>query len=282
MIPREERMRVKRIASRVNPRVKDWTSLHDRKDRERLGLTLAEGAKLVAEGLSGHTGGGLRATTLLVSDSGAERPEAGALFAKAGEMGVERVSLADDCYAKLSGLKNADGLALELAYDRQEPDIARLCSAEDARWLVAAGVQDPGNAGALARTALAAGCSGCLFLDGADPMSPKFLRGSMGAAFRLPCLSASAAGFVSAWQAARCTLLIAAANDAGVHYRELAYRPPVAIMVGGERGIPDELAGLTAQRVRIPLRGDVESLNLAVAAGVILFEADEHWRQLGF
>lgn len=281
MIPREERMRVKRIASRVNPRVKDWASLHDRKDRERLGLTLAEGAKLVAEGLSGHAGGGLRATTLLVSDSGAERPEAGALFAKAGEMGVERVSLADDCYAKLSGLKNADGLALELAYDRQEPDIARLCSAEDARWLVAAGVQDPGNAGALARTALAAGCSGCLFLDGADPMSPKFLRGSMGAVFRLPCLSAAIADFVSAWRTARCTLLIAAADDAGAHYREIAYHPPVAVVVGGERGIPEELACLTAQRVRIPLRSGVESLNLAVAAGVILFEADEHWRRLG-
>lgn len=281
MIPREERLRVKRIASRINPRVKEWASLHERKARERLGLTLAEGAKLVEEGLEAVHGGVLRPATLLVSDSGAERSEAGALFAKAGDMGVERVGLADDCYAKLSGLKNADGLALVLAFGGEEPNMARLCSAPDARWLIAAGVQDPGNAGALARTALATGCSGCLFLDGADPMSPKFLRGSMGAAFRLPCLSGDVAGFVSSWSEAHGSLLIAASGGEAEHYREADYRPPVSIVVGGERGIPPELSRLSARKVRIPLRNGVESLNLAVAAGIILFEADACWRRLG-
>lgn len=281
MIPREELLRVKRIASRVNPRVKDWTSLHDRKDRERLGATLAEGVKLVEEGLAAGAGGALRPTTLLVSDSGAERGEAGALFARAGEMGLERISLADDCFAKASGLKNTDGLALILAYECEEPDIRSLCSAPGARWLIAAGVQDPGNAGALARTALAAGCSGCLFLDGADPASPKFLRGSMGAAFRLPCLSSRISNFTSTWPGEHSTLYLAVAGGDAEHYREANYQPPLGIVVGGERGIPDELSRLSARRVRIPLRNGVESLNLAVAAGIILFEADAHRRNTG-
>lgn len=280
MIPREELLRVKRIASKANPRVKDWASLADRKARERLGLTLAEGAKLVEEGLRERESGRLRPATLLVSDSGSERREAGGLFATAGEAGVERVSLSDECFAKISGLKNAEGLALALTYSPEEPDLATFFDSPDVRWLIAAGVQDPGNAGALARTALAAGCSGCLFLDGADPASPKFLRGSMGAAFRLPCLAGGAEAFAEAWPSAGGRLIVASTGAAAKDFRNVDYKPPLALLVGGERGIPAALAGLADDTAHIPLHGRVESLNLAVAAGVILFEAERRWRDI--
>lgn len=272
MIAREELLRVKRLASRSNPRVKDWSSLSDRGSRDELGLTLAEGARLVGEGLDAPGDGRFRPVTLLVSDSGAERPEAGGLFARAGDLGLERISLSDDCFAKISGLKNSDGLALVLALNPEPADLAVL-SLPNARWLIAAGVQDPGNAGALARTALAAGCSGCLFLDGADSASPKFLRGSMGAAFRLPCLSMRTEEFLRQWRGGARLMAAATAQSGAEDYLAAEYRPPFALMVGGERGIPEELSSLADGRVHIPLAGGVESLNLAVAAGVILFEA---------
>lgn len=275
MIPREELFRVKRIASKINPRVKEWAALTDRKGRELSGATLAEGAKLAAEGLSAPEGGPLAPLVLLVSDTGAEHRDAGALFNRAGEMGLERISLADDCFAKISGLKNSDGLALVLSFAAPERLSADMWTHPGARWLVAAGVQDPGNAGALARTALAAGCTGCLFLDGADPLSPKFLRGSMGAAFRIPCLAGSADEFAGVWTGGGgATLVVAATSgDAREHYCSIDYRPPMALLIGGERGVPPELSRLADRHAHIPLDGGVESLNLAVAAGVILFEA---------
>ncbi|MCD8351142.1 MAG: RNA methyltransferase [Planctomycetaceae bacterium] len=280
MIAREELLSVKRIASRANPRVKDWAGLGDRKNRDALGLTLAEGAKLAWEALQDGAGRALlRPVTLLVSDSGAERPEAGELYRLAGAMQLERISLADDVYDKISGLKNADGLAVVLSIAREAVSLPELFATADARWLVAAGVQDPGNAGALARTALAAGCGGCLFLDGADPFSPKFLRGSMGAAFRLACLGATTDEFVAAWPELNARLVMAATEGNGaLPFRDVDYQPPLALLVGGERGVPDELAALADVRAHIPLQGGVESLNLAVAAGIVLFEAERHWR----
>lgn len=278
MIPREELLRVRRLASRANPRIKDWASLNERSGRDALGLTLAEGARLVGEGLAAPAGGGFRPAALLVSDAGAARPEAGELFARAGELGLERFSLSDECHAKISGLKGSDGLALVMAIAGEDREPSELWSRPGARWLAAAGVQDPGNAGALARTALAAGVSGCLFLDGVDPASPKFLRGSMGAAFRIPCLAMTGDTFVEAWNRRGVFLIRAESGGDSADFRDIDYQPPVVLLVGGERGIPENLSRLPAKSAHIPLRGGVESLNLAVAAGVILFEAERRWR----
>ncbi len=274
MIPKETLLRgARRLASRANSRVKDWASLADRAGREALGLTLAEGGRLAAEGLAAPPDSRFRPAALLVSDSGAERDGAGELFERAGALGLDRFSLSDDCFDKISGLRNADGLALVMAVGGPAPDPSGLWSRPDARWLAAAGVQDPGNAGALARTALAAGFSGCLFLEGADPLSPKFLRGSMGAAFRLPCLAMRTDEFAAARRAG-ASLILADSRPGGEDYRRLDYRPPFALLIGGERGVPPELAELADRRAHIPLAGEVESLNLAVAAGIILFEAN--------
>ncbi|MDR1520519.1 MAG: RNA methyltransferase [Planctomycetota bacterium] len=277
MLAREELLRgARRLASRANPKIKDWAALSQRQARDSLGLTLAEGARLAEEALLAPAGGRFRPAALLLSDSGAGREAAGRLFALAGERGLERYSLTDDCFAKISGLRNAEGLALVLSLGPEEPDFSAAWRLPGARWLVAAGVQDPGNAGALARTALAAGFSGCLFLEGADPRAPKFLRGSMGAAFRLPCLSRAIADFLAAWDAAPAgiALIQATADPSAGDYRELPYQPPFLLLLGGERGVPPELAGRAAQTAHIPLAGGVESLNLAVAAGIIIFEAN--------
>lgn len=272
MIPRDELLRVRRLASRANPRVKEWAGLAERGDRERLGMTLAEGAKLVREALETGDTRFFRPRVLLISDTGADHAEAGGLFRLAEEREVERFSLSDDCFAKVSGLKSHDGLALVLAFDSAFEVAAEDFSRPGALWVVAAGVQDPGNAGALARIALAAGATGCAFLEGADPRSPKFLRGSMGAAFRLPCPSLSIDQFISLWRQGGARLVAASASPEAPDYRSVDFTPPAGLLVGGERGIPAALADLANAEAHIPLYGQVESLNLAVAAGIILFQ----------
>lgn len=267
MIEREALLGMRRIASRANTRVKDWAGLELRAARAELGLTLAVGARLAAEGLA--PGPGWTPDTLVVADRGAAHPLAAELHARASAAGVACCSVSDDVYDKIAGFKNGDGLALVMRW----PVDAALPAA-GGRWLAAAGVQDPGNAGALARTALAAGMDGCVFVEGADPVSPKFLRGSMGAAFRLPCVRMEPDAFADACTAGRFGRVLAAWSGPGAaDYRTADYSAPHTILLGGERGIPDTMLRLAAQRIHIPLAGGVESLNLAVAAGVILFHA---------
>jgi TrmH family RNA methyltransferase len=147
--------------------------------------------------------------------------------------------------------------------------------------LVADGVQNPGNLGGLLRTAEAAGAGGAILARGcADPFSWKALRGSMGSAFRVPHLrGVSIEGALDALEARRITVLATAA-DGERRYDEVDLRGPVALVVGAEgAGLGAEVRARAAARIRVPLAAPVESLNVGVAAALVLFEAA---RQRGF
>jgi TrmH family RNA methyltransferase len=150
--------------------------------------------------------------------------------------------------------------------------------------LVIDGVQDPGNVGTLIRTAHALGAAGTVVLRGtADPTSPKALRAAMGATFRHPVVSLDDAGFI-AWARRHDVTLWAAAADGTPLYRALGRSGgkgdegrrdggPIAVIVGNEgAGIRPQLNAVAAQRVAIPLAQGAESLNVAVAAGILLYE----------
>src|SRR5213078_5201056 len=142
--------------------------------------------------------------------------------------------------------------------------------------LVIDGVQDPGNVGTLIRTAHALGAAGTVVLRGtADPTSPKALRAAMGATFRHPVVSLDDAAFISWARTAGVTLWATAADGEplprGVVETESA--GPVAVIVGNEgAGIRPALNAVAAKRVAIPLAAGAESLNVAVAAGILLYE----------
>lgn len=149
--------------------------------------------------------------------------------------------------------------------------------------LIVAGVaiQNPGNAGALLRAAEAAGATGAFFTAGsADTMSWKALRGSMGSAFRVPHVTGIAVGDLISRLEARGVTAIAAAAAGGDPYDAMDFTGPVAFLLGNEgAGLPEELARGAGRRVAIPMAGAVESLNVAVAAGVLLFEAARQRRR---
>ena len=149
--------------------------------------------------------------------------------------------------------------------------------------LVIDGVQDPGNVGTLIRTAHALGAAGTVVLRGtADPTSPKALRAAMGATFRHPIVSLDDSGFI-AWAKQHGVTLWASAADGVPLHRALDRKRgqgeagqvdgPIAVIVGNEgAGIRPQLNAVAAQRVAIPLAQGAESLNVAVAAGILLYE----------
>ncbi len=151
--------------------------------------------------------------------------------------------------------------------------------------LVIDGVQDPGNVGTLIRTAHGLGAAGSIVLRGtADPTSPKALRAAMGATFRHPVVAFDDAAFIAWARQHRVTLWAAAADGVPLH-RALPpggagrgeggkmEEGPIAVIVGNEgAGIRPQLNAVSAKRVAIPLAQGAESLNVAVAAGILLYE----------
>ena len=155
--------------------------------------------------------------------------------------------------------------------------VAEFAPRPEAVALVIDGVQDPGNVGTLIRTAHALGAAGTVVLRGtADPISPKALRAAMGATFRHLVVSLDDAGFI-AWARKHAVTLWAAAADGTPLHRALGTGSgnggPIAVIVGNEgAGIRPQLNAVAAQRVAIPLAQGAESLNVAVAAGILLYE----------
>lgn len=159
----------------------------------------------------------------------------------------------------------------------RRPSIRGVAILEPAPALVlaAAGVQDPGNAGAIVRSAAAAGATGVVFDESsADPWGWKALRASMGSAFHVPVLRArSVAAMIGEWKSAGLRIMATVPRGGATMY-DADFRDPCAVLLGGEgAGLPSELVDGADVRVTIPMREGIESLNAAVAAALLLYEA---------
>jgi len=253
------------IRSRSNPLLKRLHALKRRSGREPE-LVLLEGTRLVREAVEAAV------EFLEVAASPRPDPERDALVALLEHGGVRVHRVEPDLLQSLSELETGPGL-VALARRQRPPEAASL--GPDALVLIACGVQNPGNLGALLRTAEAAGAAAALLGPGcADPFASKSLRGAMGSAFRLPVSRfGNLEPLVERVRAAGLRLVAADAAQ-GVPWDRVDYRGATAVAVGGEGGgLPPELLEAAHERVRIPMPAPVESLNVAVAAGVLLFEA---------
>ena len=144
-----------------------------------------------------------------------------------------------------------------------------------ARVPAAAGLQDPGNAGAIIRSASAAGATGVVLDElSADPWGWKALRASMGSVFHLPVVRSRAlASLIQDWRSSGVRI-VATAPRGGTTMYDVDLTKPTALLLGGEgAGLPEDLLAAADTRVSIPMHGAIESLNAAVAAAVLLYEA---------
>jgi TrmH family RNA methyltransferase len=260
------------IRSRANPLVKRLRRL---KERAGDGLMLLEGPRLVAEAL--------RCAVQLeevVASPRATRSAVGqqALLALEREGHVPRW-LDDDVLSSLSDAETSQGLlALARRPAFAEDDLFR---AQPALLVVLVDVQNPGNLGAILRSAEAAAATGAILTEGcADPWSWKALRGSMGSAFRLPQRRGLRLAQVLDLLRSRGVRIVATSADAEASYDRADLRRPCALLVGNEgAGLPPFAVDQADLRVRVPMADAVESLNAGVAAAVVLFEAARQRRQ---
>lgn len=239
--------------------------LSRRKNREREGLFLAEGVR-VAEDLLASA---VVPRLALISSSVEDTPRGRALAERlAGACEVERLSDAE--LGALADTEASQGVVVVAETPRATLEDLRAGAADVVLLLDA--VQDPGNAGTLIRSADALGCAGVVALPGTvDPWNPKVVRSAAGSLFRLPIVETDAASLGAWLRSVEGSLL---AGDArGTPVEEVAVRGPVVLAVGNEgAGLSPEVAGLATLLVSIPIRGGAESLNVGVAAGILLYE----------
>ena len=236
-----------------------------RRGRERRGLALAEGVRLVEEALAA----GVSIRHLLASPALEATPRGRALKAALGSAGHRIETLGERDFDQLAATQHPQGILAVIEPPRWELDAIR--PAAGAPVLVLDGVQDPGNVGTMVRTAFALGAAGVLLLPGtAEMTNPKTLRATMGGYFRLPCVTVDETGF-RRWAETTGVRVLLATVDGPLPGG--AGGTPLAVVLGNEgQGIRPALAAWAPGRIGIALREGAESLNVAVAAGILLHE----------
>jgi len=237
------------------------------RERKKKGCYRLEGFKLVATALDAGT----HPEYVLFSPQAAAKEEGRQLLARLEAGGIPCYRVAERLWPGLSSTPAPQGV---LAVVRcREPELEEFFR-PPGLFLVLDGVQDPGNAGTLVRTAAAAGCSGVVALVGTtDLYADKALRAAAGAQFYLPLATGVAAGELLALAARRGVEPVLAVPEGGIPYFRFPWEGSLALVVGNEgRGPRPQLAEGPAQRVTVPMRAG-ESLNVAAAAAVLLYEA---------
>ena len=252
------------ITSLANDTVKTVRGLHLRKAREASGLFLAEGLKIVTEAVElGH------APVILMHGAGAANHP---MLRRAAAVARETVEVTEAILAKISRRENPQ-MVLGV-FEQNFTDLAALNAARGELLLGLEAVRDPGNLGTIIRTADAAGCAGVILIgDCCDPYSVEGVRATMGSIFAVPIAKASVAEFM-AWRAGWPGSVIGTLLTATQDFRQAPYARPSLILLGNEQaGLTPELAAACDATVKIPMRGRADSLNLAVAAGVMIYAA---------
>lgn len=254
------------ITSLTNPTVKAVRALHQRKDREESGRFLAEGLKIVAEAVDcGHA-----PAILMHSAEAAGHP----VFKRAAEATElahgEVIEVSRDILAKVSRRDNPQTVLG--VFGQVFTPMERIAPRDARCWVALQEVRDPGNLGTIIRTADSAGCGGVILVgDCCDPYSVEAVRATMGSVFAVKIAKASVPDFITwrgDWPGAVVGTLLTATTD----FRAAAYAAPTLILMGNEQqGLPPELAALCDVNVKIPMRGRADSLNLAVATGIMIY-----------
>ncbi|HET9886862.1 MAG TPA: RNA methyltransferase, partial [bacterium] len=260
-----------RLASLENPRVKEAVRLRRRPAREEQGLFLVEGEREIRRALEAK----FRAQTLFICEeiagAGAERNWS--LRAP----GANIFTVTQPVYEKMAMREERDGIVAIFEIPHTDPQAWKLPA--DALVMVAVGIEKPGNLGALARSADAFGVNGLIVSGGTDLWNPNTVRASLGSIFTIPVAVMETERIVPELHA--LGLRLTAATPAGeTVLDDASWDGKIALLVGSEeRGLPAEILRAVDVRVRIPMQGSVDSLNVSVTAGILLHEAHRRRRR---
>jgi len=260
---------VKRVTSPANPAVKAARALAYKKQRRATGTFMAAGERMLQEAVAcGH-----RLETLFLHPETRPTSAGRGLEKACHAAGGEVMEATHEVLAKLVGRENPPGAVGVVPQPLR--GLGELPSDAGRTWLVLDGLRDPGNVGGIIRSAEAAGASGIIALgETCDPFAPESVRASTGAIFAQRLARCRWREFTR-WRQGQGGTLVATAGGAATDYRAAAYPGPVFLLLGDEHeGLPAHHASACDQAVHIPLRGRAESLNVGVAAALLLYEID--------
>ena len=260
-----------KISSAANPLIKTLKSLHAKKGRAESGLFLAEGARLAREAADL----GVWPEVMAVSEAALERPQVRELVQAAEGKRVRVVETSESVLAAISKRDNPQTI---IGAYRQR--LAPLETIEGDIVVALEGVRDPGNLGTILRTADSVGAGGVILIGpSCDPFSVEAVRASMGSIFAMALARASFEELI-AYKRQRGARLVGASLK-GVDVGADASAPARAVLFMGneQSGLPPEMESACDVLARLPMRGRADSLNLAVATAVMLYDL---WRRRGY
>ena len=259
-----------RIESLANPVVKELRALRTPKGRDEQRRFLAEGERTIATA----TAAGWVPEMLLVAGPLRAPIDGGASGARSA------ISVTSEVLAKITGRDNPqEQLAVYAEPAPESQSTGRIDPRRAARWLMLEAPRDPGNLGSAIRSADACGAGGVVIVgSGCDPYAIETVRATMGSIFSVPIFratSSEAIELLQRWPGST----VATALDGASDYVSLSYESPTMIVVGSEAdGLTPSLRAACREAARIPMLGTAESLNLAVAAAIVLYAAERAQR----
>ena len=272
------------IESPANPRIRAALALRERRERDRTGLTLVDGAREARRAIEA----GVEVETAFVCRELLASDDALAAVARLGGGGsaggggaggtgggaAELIDVSRRAFDRLAYGDRGDGIVLVVRAPATALPVKPL--GPDPVVIITEDVEKPGNLGAILRSADATGATMVVAAGGTDLFNPNVIRASVGTVFSVP-VAAAPAGEVRAWLAGHGLRIVAARVDAEALHVDIDLRPPVAIVLGSEAdGLSATWNGDDVTPVRLPMLGVADSLNVAAAAAVLLYES---WRQ---
>lgn len=256
------------ITSLQNPRLKELVRLRERRDRDEAGLFLIEGYRAITRALEKK----LPLRDVYFSPPWFLGENEPALLAAAAAAGAQLQELAKDAFAKVAYRERPDGLLAVAPQWRRL--LAELALPADPFVLVVEAIEKPGNLGTILRSADAAGCDAVVVCDPVtDIFNPNVVRASTGVLFSVPLVVAPGTE-VRGWLRDRRIRSVATTPAATTLYTDADLRGPLALVMGSEQyGLSADWLRESDLQVRIPMAGQADSLNVAMATLITLFEA---------
>ncbi|WP_321384756.1 RNA methyltransferase [uncultured Enterococcus sp.] len=253
---------MKEITSSKNEWIKAIKKLHRKKQREEMGQYLLEGFHLVEEAINYSAA----VEAILVTKRGLAEWQKWI-----EQQETEKLTLvSDEVMKSLSDLPTPQGIMAVVNMTSIEAEEQLDLTGS---WLALDQVQDPGNVGTMIRTADAAGFSGVIMGEGAaDIYSTKVLRAMQGSHFHLPIIRGELLPFIQKFKAQGSAVYGTELNEAAVPYSTVSAQKNFLLIMGNEgNGVSEEVLAHTTENLYIPIKGKAESLNVAIAAGVLMF-----------
>lgn len=256
------------ITSRDNSLLRHARAVRDGKERASIYI---EGMRLAEEALRSD----LKIEAVIVSEELAAKPKAAQLFEELKTAAPRVATVSEKLLETISYTKTPQGIVVLAARPSSSETDFTSRQPETPLVVVLHRINNPVNVGAIVRTAEAAGATGVISTQTtSDPLSPKSLRGAMGSAFRLPLWFGCTYADALAWSSAHQIQTFCADAHASHDYAAVNWGNSSALIMGPESdGLSEEEILAADVSVRIPMHGPAESLNVAVAAGILLYEA---------